>query len=952
MNQKENSNDMEKYLDITKSVIISSPAGSGKTEKLARRYISLLLNGSEIEKILAVTFTEKAAAEMKDRVLSILERENPDLFLRLRDKMPLMRVTTIHSFCLKLLKRFSVELGLDPSLEVMDEFTSSLLWSESVYECLLKEKNQAGLFYEMIRTRGMRGWDSLQRILNELHKRRPHPDLLLREAHPVESEEEKRILELYLRCLQRYGAKKREKQLLDFDDLELLAYEALIKNPEWQNILYSFDEHTDHILVDEFQDTSSLQWKIIDKLTEEWRSGIGSKRESGKIPTIFLVGDEKQSIYLFRGANVSVFQEAKEKLSEWLGKEYHFEEVKENYRSLPAVTRFVNSLFERLMCPSLSENWRTRYVPFEAIRQGNGRVELILVEGGEGVKKNREIEASVLAKRILSLVNHYEIFDGNTPRPCMFGDMAILLRRRTHLTLFEDALRKQGVPFIVVKGIGFYDEPEVALLRELLFLLIDPKDDYSLFCVLRSPLFGVDYKTLQMLISQDKISLFEKLQTAKTKKLHNAYLLLAGWIERSKYTPFAILLENALSETGGWQYCWEKQRHANIKKFIRIIEVYESQGFSSLEIREKLIKARFGDEAKANVNTEGMDAVKIMTVHAAKGLEFPMVFLPSLDEDNSPKGKSIVLDEEEGRIVMAYEEDAIRRKKREPFVRRKEKEKEEEKRLFYVAVTRAQDFLCMLGAWKKDEKVSGRLAYLTDSFGVSEDGTINSHNGVMEVMNESLVDKIYSDHHSPFTRHSSRADTFLSELIYTEPLSYEPPLKWQDVTEEMDIKAKHGEGWVLLGKVFHKLFEEISKGMIEIDVVGKRASALLRYEIFNKHDLERMVEIIKADFEKLSLSGYLRDIVLPSKNSYVELPFVLQKGKTVFRGRIDRVIVKDNIAHIYDYKTFPVKEKELTELTDKYRFQMDIYREAAEKILKMKSKCYLIFTHLPLLVEM
>jgi ATP-dependent helicase/nuclease subunit A len=943
---------MEKYLDITKSVIISSPAGSGKTEKLARRYIGLLLSGSEIEKILAVTFTEKAAAEMKDRVLSILERENPDLFMRLRDKMPLMRVTTIHSFCLKLLKRFSVELGLDPSLEVIDEFTSSLLWSESVYECLLEEKNQAGLFYEMIITRGMRGWDSLQRILNELHKRRPHPDLLLREAHPVESEEEKRILELYSRCLQKYGAKKSEKQLLDFDDLELLAYEALVKNPEWHNILYSFDEHTDHILVDEFQDTSSLQWKIIDKLTEEWRSGMGSKRESGKIPTIFLVGDEKQSIYLFRGANVSVFQEAREKLSEWLGKEYHFEEVKENYRSLPAVTQFANSLFERLMHPCLSENWRTRYVPFEAIRRGDGQVEIILTEGAEGVKKNREKEASVLTKRILSLVNHYEIFDGNTRRPCSFGDMAILLRRRTHLTLFEDALRRHGVPFIVVKGIGFYDEPEVALLRELLFLLIDPKDDCSLFCVLRSPLFGVDYKTLQVLISQDKISLFEKLQTTKSKKLHNAYLLLAGWIERSKHTPLAILLENALSETGGWQYYWEKQRHANLKKFIRIIEVYESQGFSSLEIREKLIKARFGDEAKANVNTEGMDAVKIMTVHAAKGLEFPMVFLPSLDEDNSPKGKSIVLDEEGGRIVMAYEEDAVGRKKREPFVRRKEKEKEEEKRLFYVAVTRAKDFLCLLGAWKKDEKVSGRLAYLTDSFGVSEDGTINSHNGVMEVMNESRINEIYLDHHSPFISRSSRADTFLSELTYTEPLSYEPPLKWQDVTEEMDIKARHGEGWVLLGKVFHKLFEEISKGMMGIGEVETRAATLLKYEIFNKHDLERMVEIIKADFEKLSLSGYLRDIVLPSKHSYVELPFVLQKGTTVFRGRIDRLIIKDNVANIYDYKTFPAKEKEFPELIYKYRFQMDIYREAVEKILKIKSKCYLLFTHLPLLEEM
>ena len=943
---------MEDYLDVTKSVIISSPAGSGKTEKLARRYISLLLSGAEIEKILAITFTEKAAAEMKNRVLSILEREHPDLFLTIREKMPLMRVSTIHAFCLKLLKRFSVELGLDPSLEVLDEFTASLTWSESVYECLMEEKNKPDLFYEMIKIRGMRGWDNLHRILNELHRKRTNLELLVRETHTIESEEEKKLLELYGRCLQRYTGKKREKHFIDFDDLELLAYEALIKNAEWQNILYSFDEHTDHILVDEFQDTSSLQWKIIDKLTEEWRSGMGSKRESGKVPTIFLVGDEKQSIYLFRGANVSLFQEAKERFAEWLGKEYHFEEVKENYRSLPSLIRFTNSLFERLMQPSLSESWRTRYAPFEPARTGDGHVELILVEGGEGMKKTREREASVLSKRILSLANHYEICDRETKRPCIFGDMAILLRRRTHLTLFEDALRKREIPFVVVKGIGFYDEPEVALLRDLLFLLIDPTDDYSMFCLLRSPLFGVNYKTLLRLIGHGNQSFLDKLQSAKIKKIHSAYLLITEWIERSKYTPLAVLLEDALSQTGGWQYYWEKQRHANIKKFIRIIESYESQGFSALEIREKLIKARFGDEAKANVNTEGMNAVKIMTVHAAKGLEFPMVFLPSLDEDNSPRGKSIVIDEEGGRTVMAYEEDPAARKKREPFVRRREKEKEEEKRLFYVAVTRAQDFLCMLGARNRDEKISGRLAYLVDSFGISNDGILNPDNGVLKVMNEFQIDEIYSERHPSLITRQIPEETFLSEPVYTEPLSYQPLLQWQNVTKEIDIKAKHGEGWVLLGKVFHKLFEEISRGIIGTDAVVKRASALLRHEIFDKDELEKMTEIIRADFEKLSLSGHLKDIVFPLKNSYVELPFVLQKGKTVFRGRIDRAVVKDNVVHIYDYKTFPVKEKEFSELIDKYRFQMDLYREATEKIFEMKTKSYLLFTHMPLLIEM
>jgi ATP-dependent helicase/nuclease subunit A len=954
---------MEKYLDITKSVIISSPAGSGKTEKLARRYVSLLLGGSEIEKILAITFTEKAAAEMKERILRILEKENPDMFLNVREKMPLMRISTIHSFCLKLLKRFSIELGLDPSLEVMDEFSASILWSESVYESLVEEKNKPGLFFDMLKKRGLKGWDSLYRILDELHNRRPHPELMLKENHPVEGEEEKKILELYSQCLRRYTDNKLERHLIDFDDLELLAYEALAKNPEWQNILYSFDEHTDHILVDEFQDTSSLQWKIIDKLTEEWRSGLGSKRDSGKIPTIFLVGDEKQSIYLFRGANVSVFQNAKERFSEWLGQEYYFEEIRENYRSLPEIINFTNSVFKRLMPPTMYESrcdsflsWRTRYTPFEATRVGDGHVELILIEGGEGTKMRREREASALSKRIQSLINHqYEVWDGETKRACTYGDLAILLRKRTHLCIFEDALRREGIPFIVLKGIGFYDEPEVAVLRELLSFIVDPADAYSLFCLLRSPLFGIDYRTLFRLIdtpSEDgrtkgKLPLLEKIQATKNKKVKETFNLISDWLERSSYTPLAVLLEDALSETRGWQYYWEKQRHVNIKKFIGLIEQYESQGLSSLDIREKLIRARLGEEAKANINTEGMNAVKIMTVHAAKGLQFPMVFLPSLDEDNVPRSSSIVIEEDGERISLAYEEDSIKRKKIGHFQRQKEKELEEGKRLFYVAVTRARDFLCMLGAPKKEKAHTGRLAYITDNL---------EHLSSLKIMTETDIDKLYSTSHPELVEGSpvisySAPEPFLSEPIFTEPISYEPSLKWRDVTEDLDIRIKHGEDWVLLGRVFHGLFEELAKGIIRPDGIDSRALILLRNEIYIKKDIERLMEIIKKDFEKLEISGYIKNVILPQTNSYAELPFILQRGNSVFKGRIDRIIIKDNTANIYDYKTFPVREKELPELIDKYRFQMDIYRSAAEKILSLKTKSYLLFTHTPLLVE-
>jgi len=940
----------EKYLDTAKSIIISSPAGSGKTEKLARRYISLLLDGSDIEKILCITFTEKAAAEMKERILNIVEKENPELLPVIKEKMPLMRISTIHSFCLKLLKRFSIELGVDPSLDVMDEFEAALLWSEAVYECVMEEKDKPARFYELMKDRGIKGWDKVFSTLNILYAKRPVSELLLKTEYTVDNREEKRILELYTKCLKQYKDKKLARHLLDFDDLEIMAYEALVTHPEWQNILYSFDEHTDHILVDEFQDTNLMQWKIIDKLTEEWRSGLGSKRSRGKIPTIFLVGDDKQSIYLFRGADAGIFEEAKNRLSEWLGNEYHFEEAKENFRSLPKIIAFTNALFEKLMPPSVHETWRTRYAPFEATRSGEGRVELVLTEAGENIKKSRMREASVLARRIKSLAGVYEISNGDKKMPCAFGDMAVLLRKRTHLAALESALRKEGLPFVVVKGIGFYDEPEVALLRELLSFIIDPCDDYSLFCVLRSPLFGVDYENLLNLISENDQLLLNKLQAQL--ELAGAFRIINNWMEKSKNTPLAIILEEALTETEGWKYFREKQRQANIKKFIKLIESYESAGFSSLEIREKLIKARAEDEPKANINTEGMNAVKIMTIHAAKGLQFPMVFLPSLDEADTPRTNSIVIDEEGGRISIAYEEDSAKRKNITAFARRKEKELEEGKRLFYVAVTRARDFLCMLGALNKEKSPVGRLAYLTENFDILKRGGIADKTDFFEILTEEKIDKLHSAVQPSAVSPRPSAKYTASEFIHTEPLTYMPDIKWRDVTEDLDLRITHGEGWVMLGRVFHRLFEELSRGILPPEAVNERARSLLKNEFLPEGDLLKFSGIVSDDFKTLKTDKYLDNIILPRENSFAELPFILQKGNTVFRGRIDRIIIGDNTAVIYDYKTFPVKDEELPLLSEKYRFQMDIYKEAAGKILSRKTKAYLLFTQKGLLVEM
>ncbi len=973
----------ESYLDITKSVMISAPAGSGKTEKLARRYIGLLKNGSDVERILAITFTEKAASEMKERILNILRKEDSVLFEKVRDKMPRMRISTIHSFCLKLLKRFSLDLNIDPSLEVTDSFNTGILWSEAIYETLVEDGiSGEQKFYDVIKKSGIKGWDKLYKLLNELYVKRPafHPrrscDFLRTPTfHSHENyissykdEYFKNVLSIYLKCLERYKEKKLKKQFLDYSDLENLAYEAISRNAEWHNVLYFFDEHTDHLLVDEFQDTSTLQWNIIDKLTEEWRSGQGAKRELGIKPTIFLVGDDKQSIYLFRGANVDVFRNARKRLYDWLGEEYHFVEIKENYRSLPAIVNFVNALFERLMPKGLYDNYKIQYTPFEATRTGEGAVELLLLDSIGNTKANRKAEAALIAKKIQRLLS-YEIYSSdNKKRLCSYGDMAILLRNRTHLSVFEDALTKEGVPFVVVKGMGFYNSPEVCLLRDIVFFLIDPMDDYSLFNILRCPLFSIGYNSLikivdSRLADEQPIGYLHTLLNEKRDDLlfASCSTLLNNWIKRSKNTPYSVMLEEILSETGAWEYFHEKQRHVNIKKFIRLIEELESKGLTGLEIRQKLIKASDkSEEPKANVNTAGMNAVKIMTVHASKGLQFPIVFLPCMDEkDTSKNPDMVVINEDENGTLIAYCDNAEERKALPVFQMHKEKTLDEEKRLFYVALTRAMDYLCMSGILPDPEKKSpsGKLAYLQDAFNLSgtEDGiklpfkverlgrfdTENRGNGETEKHSDREMGRSFTD--SPIHR-------FTDSPIFIEPLDYKPSKEWRDVTEEIHyIRKRHGEDWVILGRAFHRVFEGMSKGYITMNNMGDKITSIVRHETLLDNNLDRMRNIILSDIKKLDDAGYLKDIVLPKDNSYAEFPFVFETGSRIYKGRVDRVIIKkcqnERIAYIYDYKTYPVQEDEVPWLLENYSFQMKIYREAIERIFSLKTEAYLFFTH-------
>ncbi len=1119
---------MSNYLDVSKSVMISSPAGSGKTEKLARRYIALLRSGVDVERILAITFTDKAAAEMKQRILRILRQEDKDIFEKLREKMPLMRVYTIHSFCGTLLRRFSFEASLDPNYRVEDAVDSRILWEKILYEILLEAGDgKAGhdILFQVLSEKGFKGLEYLKTTVNYLFEKNPfsleaeipnpllhsfingrmeelvrelrewpgagsaienYEELFEADSFPMfasvekfflteskmprrktpaaakgivdypgwaskmflfwkeinEREFEKRAERLKLifsRCFEKYSDRKALKGILDFSDLEYICFRLLNENPEWSNILYSFDEKTDHILVDEFQDTNNFQWGIIDKLTEEWRSGIGAKREDGTVPTVFLVGDEKQSIYLFRGANVEIFHRAKTKLAEWLKDEFCYEEVTENFRSLPAIIDFTNALFSKVMRTAddgREKNkdiplWVTGYRAFNACRSdmhNTGRVEIILLDDDEaGAAETRNKEADIIAKRINSLVDDFRVTersDGHEAgsRPCRYMDIALLLRKRTHLKKYEEAFRRYNIPFVAVKGIGFYQEPEVAVLRALIYFLSNPYDDYSLYILLKSPFFSIDEGSIIEAVNGEGDCLFSKWRNMRGS-LDSSVSLLEEWLSKIQLSPISELIEDALSATRLWEFFHEAQRRANVKKFIKVVEGLEAEGKSLLKIRDFLERTEErADEPKANVNTEGMDAVRIMTIHGAKGLEFPVVFVPGIDDAfYTGRGDSLIYDRE-GKLFFKYAPQSTVHRLDEDFALHSMKEIEEQKRLFYVAVTRAEQALFLAGKWNDSDK--GFLGFLKQGLGLhkTEKGRtrgVEATRSLLESSGDPLREgpvgfargpllrpprqdesrpgpeasereirngreKIKARHPHRFGSNldagASRSQWAISEKLdglsmrsaheidamYKKaperrsarqndrdtpavfvPLEIKETLKWKAVTSTVDIKRQHGKEWAIIGDIFHRLFEDISKGIITEKAILEKAQKMLLAKDIVKGRKDELLFIIEDDIRLLKEKGIWQEVIMPRDNSFSELPFVLESGKDVYSGRIDRVINVNGCYKIYDYKTFPVDEKEIGYLLKGYSGQLGIYSEAVKKLFKTENVIsYIVFTHI------
>ena len=490
-------------------------------------------------------------------------------------------------------------------------------------------------------------------------------------------------------------------------------------------------------MVDEYQDINPLQEELVMLLTDNLNAA-----------NLFIVGDAKQGIYGFRGADIRVFNQTRKKMEVMQGASIRMEE---NFRSLRDVVGFVNVFFHRLMDDGNESEFEVAYqqlvqgrpAPAEVSAntpEAQGKTEIILGQKGDEAVNENEL----IAKRVKSLIAEgFQVWDKDNEklRRIQYGDIAILIRSRTHLPDIESALLEAKVPYLTTGGIGFYQRQEIYDMWNYLHVLDGAAEgDVSLAAVLRAPFFGISDDELYEISRQKGNNFWEKaeasLQSEPTgnPRLQMAMDCLKRQRELAKRIPVNQLLLTIVNDTGmigtlatGRQ---GPQRWANYQKLLELARNFERDAdtptlTSFIEFLRILIDEE-PREGQAPVQLGGK-AVNIMTIHAAKGLEFPVVILPGLHR--APQGdREPFIDEELG-IGFSPRSPDKDYAKTEPSIvtvmknRAKAKTEAEKKRLFYVGATRARDRLILAGSREANGNRSNMLEWLYTHLDVPDEGS-------------------------------------------------------------------------------------------------------------------------------------------------------------------------------------------------------------------------------------
>lgn len=609
--------------------LIIAGAGSGKTRVLTYKIAYLLQKGLAPWSILALTFTNKAAREMKSRVAELVGE----------DRARYLNMGTFHSVFLRILRAEAEAVGLQRNFSIYDDGDSRGVVNSIIKEMQLDDKQ-----YKASAILGRIGAAKNSLVT---------PEVYMSDTHLMERDKVSSMPKLG-QIYAMYAARCKAANAVDFDDMLLFTYKLFAENPQ---IAKKYAERFCYVLVDEYQDTNYAQQAILTLLTKEQRN-------------ICVVGDDAQSIYAFRGANIdnilkfqSIYEGAR------------LFKLEQNYRSTQTIVKAANSV--------IVNNQRQ-------IRKE------VFSENGDGEKVHLNIaysdkeEASVVCNEIRRLHNRYGV---------AYRDIAVLYRTNAQSRLFEEELRRQDTPYRIYGGMSFYQHKEIKDVIAYFRLVANPNDEEALKRVINYPKRGIGDTTISKLIAASRacnVSLWDVVgnpsmynagvSAGTEKKVLGFYYLIDEFI-RDNRTVDAYSLGKEILEKSGLKFelASDKsiegaERQENIEEFMSGLhdfvdtkreEGYEDEVYIANFLQEVALLTDSDEENDDDNDASSNERVSLMTIHASKGLEFNSVFVVGLEENIFPSPRSC---------------SSIR-------------ELEEERRLLYVAITRAEQ-RCFLSCAK------------------------------------------------------------------------------------------------------------------------------------------------------------------------------------------------------------------------------------------------------------
>ncbi len=869
---------------------------------------------------------------------------------------------------------------------------------------------------------------------------------------------------------------KRGMGAADFADMIDLTY--LLFTTRSELIAGDYAGRFRFIMIDEFQDTDPTQAEIIYRLIALSRDSCDISDDSPRpCNDLFVVGDPKQSIYLFRDADVTQFKDAGTKICDDLRGGMVTLDV--NFRSTEAVLGFVNRLFSDIF--SVCNNkWDFGYDPLavsDKRKNDKGSVELILtpsVEKGSPIPSVLN-EALAVASRIRSAVvdGDLRVCDKDaaadeTTRPAKYGDIAVLLERRTNLKYFEYALRKYGIPYRVYSAGGLYAKQEIKDCISLFSFLRNRHDGISLYGILRSPWFGFSdaelfrvfngrnpyFNLRDIAVSPDSSLSCDSTENSDSRdtsnssedsvspslkeKVRSAYTLLESWRALARRVSPSKLFARMIRESGLFAVysgiAGGDMMTANVEKLAEIIRGHESEGYYTLDklVYDLYLSAKSDDEeGEADPQPEiiGDNTVSIMTVHASKGLEFPIVILPEFGEKiGADRNVSVIVDETFGagiKIPPLNENENSNNdsgndsgKKKDlldspPLALQKylynRKSHAESKRLFYVACTRARDHLILCGKTPKDKSkdtlpfegdsdCKTRMDYLTKYLGLKlYDADYSTDNGEVLTLSGDILSGLYDISNDSFNaairiiRYEDMPEFKETDIesdteTYTETeSSVESRLidisRLEHAGNDPDAESDGGFGQSVQpvqsvqNNVINSFDRKFSVTAINTYLAGSKAyrdkylmhkaanpaikglgrhnesvdKGIIIHEIFAgadpKHVFDRYLvkdAVEMEEYRKCYRNFIGNAFIAGARTIACELEFTVNIGGYIFKGAIDRLMMKDGELMIIDYKTGSKAEE--SERNSKYAVQMAVYQTAVRDMCGQNARTFIYYT--------